>query len=230
LLIRGGRIRFAGATYVAQEAVAGMRQLVRQRARWVQGHLVAWEHLGEILRSGARFRVRLDLTIFLLLPVALVPVALATVKGWQVFVSSLNQQSMGALLAWYAFAFASAPLTIWVLTATGTPARRAVVQAHLFLIYGFFWVIAAFGAIWAIMRGDRSWAKTSRAVSTPARRQPRVRLTRHAIPVAAALSLLASSTLLMAMAASSAIETYSRATSQDESLVTTTADERLGTR
>ena len=104
LIAAGGRIRFTDSTFVAQEAVAGIRQLIRQRARWVQGHLVAWEHVGPIQRAHIPLRVRLDLTTFLLLPAALAPIALATVQGWRVFLETLGTQSVAALVGWYLFA------------------------------------------------------------------------------------------------------------------------------
>jgi 1,2-diacylglycerol 3-beta-glucosyltransferase len=210
LIAAGGRIRFTDSTFVAQEAVAGIRQLIRQRARWVQGHLVAWEHVGPIQRAQIPLRVRLDLTTFLLLPAALAPVALATVQGWRVFLETLGTQSAAALVGWYLFAFACAPLTAWVLLRNGESIPRAVLQAHLFLIYGFFWVIAAGRAAWSILRGDRSWAKTSRAAvpSPPTGGKASPRLGRISLATAVLLAVLLSSTLLMTVTANSAFEAY----------------------
>ena len=164
LIVNGGRIRFCGETFVSQEAIPRVLQLVRQRSRWIQGHLVTWEHLPAILKSRAPLRVRLDLAILLILPAGLVPLALATVDGWRTFLTSLGSLSLQPLLAWYLLAFASAPLTIWALLREGeTDRRRAIVHAHLFLGYTTFWLAAAGRAVWSILRGDRSWAKTSRS-------------------------------------------------------------------
>ena len=151
LIAAGGRIRFTDSTFVAQEAVAGIRQLIRQRARWVQGHLVAWEHVGPIQRAHIPLRVRLDLTTFLLLPAALAPIALATVQGWRVFLETLGTQSVAALVGWYLFAFVPhSPLGCYCGMASryarGAPGAPVP-------IYGFFWVIAAGRAAWSILRG-----------------------------------------------------------------------------
>jgi cellulose synthase/poly-beta-1,6-N-acetylglucosamine synthase-like glycosyltransferase len=167
LLMRGGRIRFCDATHVAQEAVPTVRQLVRQRARWVQGHLVTWEHLPAILSSPLPLRVRLDLAVLLLLPAALVPLGLATLEGWRSLVQGFGALSLQGVTAWYVLAFATAPLTAWALIReTGTGKPRAIVQTHLFVAYSVLWILAAARAIWSILRGDRAWTKTSRTASS----------------------------------------------------------------
>lgn len=163
LILSRGRIRFCGDTYVAQEAVPSVRQLIRQRARWVQGHLVSWQHLPAILRSRAPLQVRLDLVVFLLLPAGLVPVAVTSIDGWLTFLTSLGTLSLQTLFIWYVLAFVSAPLTAWALVRDGeVDRRRAIGHAHVFLAYSTFWMIAVGRAVWSIIRGDRSWAKTSR--------------------------------------------------------------------
>lgn len=223
LILNGGRIRFCGDAYVAQEAVSHVRQLIRQRARWVQGHLVTWEHLPAILRSSAPLRVRLDLVAFLFLPAGLVPLALTTVDGWWTFLASLGALSLETLLLWYLLAFASAPLTVWALIRDGEVDRpRAIVQAHLFLAYSTFWLVAAGRAVWSIIRGDRTWAKTSRnpasiaqtgkaveQLGTPDERGgPSVDQVRRgrvpelgAVGCVAAIAMVASSTLVLITAA-----------------------------
>jgi 1,2-diacylglycerol 3-beta-glucosyltransferase len=169
LILNGGRIRFCGDANVSQEAVPRVTQLIRQRARWIQGHLVSWQHLPTIIRSTNPLLVRLDLIAFLLLPAALVPVALATVDGWWATLSHSGTVSLEAFIAWYALAFASAPLTAWALIREGEGDRhRALVQAHLFLGYSIFWMVAVWRAIWSVLRGDRAWAKTSRTAVPPA--------------------------------------------------------------
>ena len=230
LLMHGGRIRFSDATHVAQEAVPTVRQLIRQRARWVQGHLVTWEHLPAILSSPLPLRVRLDLTVLLLLPAALAPLALATLEGWRSLLQGFGALSLQGVTAWYALAFATAPLTAWALireTSTGKP--RAIIQTHLFVAYSVLWILAAARAIWSILRGDRAWTKTSRgAASRAAPRESwrarsegwRPRLgpaTAHRprVTVAGTLAalLVLASTLLLASAAVAATDAYQQALS-----------------
>ena len=166
LILNGGRIRFCGEAIVYQEALAHLRPLIRQRARWMHGHLVNWEHVTSVLRSPVPLRARLDLVLLLLLPAALGPVAIATVEGWRTFIASLGDLSFGPLIAWYVLVFAPAPLMTWALRREGAISRReAVFQAHRFLAYTMFWTVAAARAVWRILRGDRSWAKTSRATA-----------------------------------------------------------------
>jgi hypothetical protein len=219
LILNGGRIRFCGDAYVAQEAVTHVPQLIRQRARWIQGHLVTWEHLPAVLRSSAPLRVRLDLAVLLVLPAGLVPLALATVGGWQTFLASLGSLSLEPLLVWYVLAFASAPLTVWALIREGElDRRRAILQAHLFLAYSTFWMVAAARAVWSIIRGDRAWAKTSRNPASVAQAEQReIRHETDRSPVGqarlghvrglgslgslAAIAIVASSTLVLVAAA-----------------------------
>jgi hypothetical protein len=233
LILNGGRIRFCSEAHVAQEAAEHVRQLVRQRARWVQGHLVAWEHLPAILRSTLPLRVRVDLVAFLLLPVVLVPLALLTVGGWRIFLASLATLSLGTLLLWYLLAFWAAPLTVWALIRDGeVDRRRAIVQAHLFLGYSTMWMLAAGRATWSIIRGDRAWAKTSRnpasigrtgaevdKLGTPDEKRdrslPKPRHGRQSgvgvVGIMAAIAMVASSTLVL-IAAVAGFATYGEVT------------------
>jgi cellulose synthase/poly-beta-1,6-N-acetylglucosamine synthase-like glycosyltransferase len=218
LILHGGRIRFCTDTFVAQEAVTHPGRLVRQRARWVQGHLVAWEHLPAIMRSSAPRHVRLDLLVFLLLPATLVPLALATIDGWLTLLSGLGTWSIEVLVAWYLLAFASVPLTTWAMVRDGeVDRRRAVLQAHLFVAYAMVWMVAAGRAVWSILRGDRAWAKTARAPTpdeplapTPTERRGRVpvRTWRAAATALAIVALVGASSLVMIGAAVIAAGTY----------------------
>lgn len=213
LILRHGRIRFCADTFVEQEAVAQPGRLVRQRARWVQGHLVAWEHLPSIIRSSAPRRIRLDLVVFLLLPATLVPLALATIDGWLTLLAGLGTWSIEVLLAWYLLAFASVPLTAWAMLRDGRVGKiRAVVHAHLFVAYAMVWMVAAGRAVWSILRGERAWAKTARAPTSPVPAGRRIarpdRSWRAAAAIVAAIALVVASSLVLVGAAVLAAGTY----------------------
>ena len=164
LLVKGWQLRFCPSVSVCQEAVPELGKLVRQRSRWIQGHLVCWQHLPSLLRSNLPLRGRLDLLLFLLLPAAIIPVGLASIDSWSDFLLSFGHWSAGQLLVWYVLGFVVAPLAMASLKAND---RRSlwwsVLHGHLFVFYSFVWFLAGTVACWNVMRGRRAWAKTSRA-------------------------------------------------------------------
>src|SRR5439155_9306443 len=85
LIMNGWRLRFCPSAAVWQEALPGFRRLVRQRSRWLQGHLVSWGHLPALLHRPLPLHTRLDLLIFLLLPALFVPIGGASVVYWVKF-------------------------------------------------------------------------------------------------------------------------------------------------
>jgi cellulose synthase/poly-beta-1,6-N-acetylglucosamine synthase-like glycosyltransferase len=162
LLIKGWHLRFCPAASVSQEAVPRLGRLVRQRSRWMQGHLVCWRHLPDLLRSRLPLYTRLDLLLFLLLPAAILPVGLASIGSWSYFLLSFGRWGPWDLLAWYALGFVAAPLAVASLRFDGYPSWRSIVQGHLFVFYSFAWFLAGLAACWNVMLGRRAWAKTSR--------------------------------------------------------------------
>jgi cellulose synthase/poly-beta-1,6-N-acetylglucosamine synthase-like glycosyltransferase len=67
-LIGGWTNNFCPTTHVNQQAVTGLRRLLRQRVRWFQGHLQCWARLPDIFRSKLRVRATVDLVQHLLSP------------------------------------------------------------------------------------------------------------------------------------------------------------------
>jgi cellulose synthase/poly-beta-1,6-N-acetylglucosamine synthase-like glycosyltransferase len=167
LVLRGWRLRFCPSVAVWQEAVPDLRRLVRQRSRWLQGHLACWCYVVPLLRSRAPLRARLDLLALLLLPATFVPIGLSSVGSWGVFLLGLGLH-FGSwnpvdLLVWYALGFATVPVA---LVAWGRVERprpwRLLLHSHLFAFYSFVWFLAGLGACWNVLLARRSWAKTSR--------------------------------------------------------------------
>jgi cellulose synthase/poly-beta-1,6-N-acetylglucosamine synthase-like glycosyltransferase len=167
LVLRGWRLRFCPSVAVWQEAVPDLRRLVRQRSRWLQGHLACWCYVVPLLRSRAPLRARLDLLALLLLPATFVPIGLSSVGSWGVFLLGLGLHfgswSPVDLLVWYALGFATVPVA---LVAWGRVERprpwRLLLHSHLFAFYSFIWFLAGLGACWNVLLARRSWAKTSR--------------------------------------------------------------------
>jgi 1,2-diacylglycerol 3-beta-glucosyltransferase len=166
LLVNGWRLRFCPSVAVWQEAVPGLRALVRQRSRWLQGHLAAWHHLPNLLRSRLPLHTRLDLAVFLVLPIVNAPVGLASVGSWGVFWLDLGFWGAPELLTWYLLCFGMVPLTAHAMgRARRERPDRVLVHAHLLMFYSYVWLLASVAAVWNIVLGRRAWVKTSRVAT-----------------------------------------------------------------
>lgn len=162
LWINGWRMRFCPSAAVWQEAVPKLRALVRQRSRWLQGHFVCWQYLPAVWRSARPLGARLDLTLFLLLPAVFLPIGLASIFSWVIFLLGIYWDLAG-LLAWYVLAFPMAPLVMLAWRRTDRPPLlRLVLHGHLFVFYSFVWFMAGLVVYWHVLVGRRAWAKTSR--------------------------------------------------------------------
>jgi 1,2-diacylglycerol 3-beta-glucosyltransferase len=169
LIVSGWRLRFCPTTAVWQEAVPGLRRLVRQRSRWLQGHLVCWQYVPALLRAGLPTHIVLDLLVFLFLPVLFLPIGLVSITSWQQFWEHLGRWNMIDLLAWYVLGFGMAPLAAAAWARSERPGlRRALLHGHSFIFYSVVWLLAVVVAYWNIMLGRRAWAKTSRVAPVPA--------------------------------------------------------------
>jgi cellulose synthase/poly-beta-1,6-N-acetylglucosamine synthase-like glycosyltransferase len=165
ILIKGWQLRFCTAATVWQEAVPELGKLVRQRSRWMQGHLVCWSHIPQLLRSRLPLLARLDLILFLLLPAALLPVGLASIISWSNFLLHFGEWDAWNLAGTYLLGFIAAPLAI-IYLARGERRHMwwsVLLHSHLFIFYSFVWFLAGVAAGWKIVLGRRAWAKTSRS-------------------------------------------------------------------
>lgn len=180
LVGKGFKVRFVGSTYVAQQGLTRIRPLLRQRARWVQGHYQCWRHLTGLVRNrDVPWKTRIDLSLYLTMIAFVMVVSVGTVltlasmaglvvltnswlegvPGGFVYNSVLLGLSFGG-----PFTFlmtyqrrARHPLLWWEVPAC----------AALFCVYGYHWVLAQFWALFRIATGRRGWAKTPR-VAVPA--------------------------------------------------------------
>ncbi|MCA3748367.1 MAG: glycosyltransferase [Rubrobacter sp.] len=159
----GGLLRFCPSATVWQEAVPELGRLVRQRSRWMQGHLVCWQHLPRLLRGALPLRARLDLAVFLLLPATVLPVGLATLLSWQQLLSGFGGWSLSTLALTYALGFVVAPLAAsYLVKVEGRGLLRSLAHGHLFVFYSLVWFLSSVAAWWNILLGRRGWAKTAR--------------------------------------------------------------------
>jgi 1,2-diacylglycerol 3-beta-glucosyltransferase len=165
LLTRGWRLRFCPSTAVWQEALPGLRALVRQRSRWLQGHVVCWRHLRALLRSRLPIFARLELLLFLLLPAVFMPVGLISIVNWLVvlFFKDWDGLNTMSLLIWYILGFGIAPLVVAAWRPLDHPSLwRSLLHAHLFIFYSFVWFMAGVVVYWHVLLGQRAWVKTGR--------------------------------------------------------------------
>ena len=163
LLLNGGRLRFCAAAAVFQEAIPSLRALIRQRGRWMQGHFASWQYLRAVLRAPMPLSARVDLAIFLLIPILFVPIGVATVGSWLNFAANLGSWTIEGFLLWYLFGFPLAPLIVMTIHRRGGDnLPKSVWQAHAYFAYSAVWLAAACVAVGQILLGRRRWAKTSR--------------------------------------------------------------------
>jgi 1,2-diacylglycerol 3-beta-glucosyltransferase len=165
LLRRGWRLRYCSSVAVRQEAVPRLRALVRQRSRWLQGHVVCWQHLPGLLRSRIPIFARLELLLFLLLPAVFMPIGLISIFNWLwlLLLKDWDGVNVVSLLSWYVLGFGIAPLVAAAWLSLDRPSLwRSLLYAHLFVFYSFVWFMAGTAVYWHVLLGRRAWVKTGR--------------------------------------------------------------------
>ncbi len=175
LLSRGWRTAFCPTASVHQQAVTALRRLVRQRTRWFQGHLQCWGRIPALLGSPLPLAQVADLLVHLMLAVAVLVVGSFSIALLATFVvlAAVDPGTAAAALqghppwfwalaylvvfgySWlYAFVY-------WLRTPTVRFAT-ALAFGHLYLLYGYVWVLAGARAVGRVLAGRWSWQKTQR--------------------------------------------------------------------
>ncbi len=167
LMLHGGRIRFCPTVAVHQQAIPALRALIRQRGRWMQGHLVAWQYLGALFRSALPRRVQLDLAVFLMLPALFVPIGIGAISSWMTLIGSFGRWTLTDVVVSYVLGFPLAPLLVMVVGSRyGRSTGESIRDAHAYFAYSAVWLAAAIVAAWQVIAGRRGWAKTTRVAET----------------------------------------------------------------
>lgn len=176
MLCLGWHNEFSSRAYVSQQAVTQLRRLVRQRARWFQGHMQCWRRIPNVLSSRhLRGRSVFDLVYHLTSPALVLlmtlPMLLFTCLLVGMFLMAPGETARmlasGAgenLALWYFLSFGVAPFygfAYW-LRAGDSGLLKSILLAHLYTIYSYFWFLAGWRAVWNVVRGKNSWAKTTR--------------------------------------------------------------------
>jgi len=181
LLLGGWSNRFAHKSYVSQQAVTDARRLVRQRARWFQGHLQCWSLIPKVVASNLSGNQVNDLTYHLSSPAIVLLTGPAVVMFMAVFTVALVAapgDTVDAMLAnnglalglSYMLSFGLAPfyaLVYWLQNQKSS-FLKSLFYAHLFVLYGYLWFPAGWMAAWKIVRRSKGWVKTTRTVDPDA--------------------------------------------------------------
>lgn len=172
LAIAGWENRFCGESAVDQQGVSSLRQLLRQRTRWAQGHLQCWRLVPAILRSRLPTVTVLDLCYYLLAPAFLY--VWSIIFTLMVFLTPLYMAQNPHI--WLNINGAVLAVTLWLVSVgpamfmVGIYRRRggelsparALLFAHLLPLYNYIWYVAQWRALYRIVRRRRGWTKTAR--------------------------------------------------------------------
>ena len=174
MLCLGWHNEFSSRAFVSQQAVTKFRPLVRQRARWFQGHMQCWKRIPNVMSSEhlsgkSIFDLVYHLTSPMLVLIMTLPMLVFTIALVGMLLTSpadtLDMLSTSENLAiWYFLSFGVAPFygfAYW-LRSGDTGLFKSVILAHVYTIYSYFWFLAGWRAVWNVMRRKNGWAKTAR--------------------------------------------------------------------
>jgi UDP-N-acetylglucosamine 2-epimerase (non-hydrolysing) len=178
LIAAGWRVTTTTRAYVDQQAVDTFGRLLRQRRRWYQGHMDSMRRLPEVWRSDQVSEVAiLEVTSYLLVP-WLIVLPWSILQQWiiyqiffgsghGIFASGLGGASwrVSYALLWYVLSFAPNILIGFVYSrrTRAVTLRRALVLGHLMIAWNYVGYIAAWGAVFRMVRGRTNWDKTTRS-------------------------------------------------------------------
>ena len=162
-------------TNLSQQAVTNLRRLVRQRARWFQGHLQCFKLIPQVLRSSLKREQVNDLVYHLASPSLVLLMSPGVVAYCAAFATLMvsaprdtihtliNYHGLPLLIA-YVLTFGMAPFygfAYW-LRERSTPLWKALLYSHVFSLYGYLWFPAGWLAAWRVVRRKNGWTKTAR--------------------------------------------------------------------
>ena len=179
LLLAGWTLDTATNAHVAQHGVTSVRALVRQRARWFQGHMTCATRAGEIWGSDQVSNLAaLEITCYLLVPTVLIlPWSiLFHVALWGMVASIVGGTGPapfgGGALGVGAAVLGRYLLAFWPMIVAGyLYARRdrgygrwrAIALGQTLVVANYVVFVSCWWAALRIIRGRTIWDKTSRA-------------------------------------------------------------------
>lgn len=177
----GWRIRFCPDVWVAQQGVLGLKPLLRQRTRWIQGHYQCWRHVPRIV-SAKRIPVaaRIDLVFYLYMvfhiwlvaagPALMILSLFGLVSVDTSFLAGIDGEIMRNSLR---LLLAVGPLCLFVSvyqshSVRPFPGRWIPAIIVLFTLYTYLMLISQVWAIARLAMGRSGWVKTARVRSEAA--------------------------------------------------------------
>jgi cellulose synthase/poly-beta-1,6-N-acetylglucosamine synthase-like glycosyltransferase len=156
---------------VHQQAVLSLGRLLRQRSRWFQGHMQAARLVPLILRRVPA-KPAADLLYHLSSPVLLLLTSLLPLSFALALIGTgVASSEAGRLLVspWWlpvfyglTFGIASAYAYVYRKREKEIGVIRALLLAHLYVIYGYIWFVSGWWALGRTIRGRQTWLKTAR--------------------------------------------------------------------
>ncbi|GGL15074.1 glycosyltransferase family 2 protein [Mangrovihabitans endophyticus] len=178
VLLLGHRSEYCHDTFVAQDGLPKVRDLLRQRTRWAQGNLQCWKYLWQVLNSPkVPLSGALEIAHYMWVPLSQILGSVVfplTAVVHLAYALGDPEGPEGWLLsgAWglipLAFLFGVLPHALWGLfyrshCASLVSRRMALGMAAVNLFYGYLLQIAAWRAAYRVIRGNGRWDKTARA-------------------------------------------------------------------
>lgn len=172
LAAAGWKLELEDEASVTQQGVDSVSALIRQRARWLQGHIQCWRHLGPISRAALTKAARADLLAYLLSPLVLIAVGVMWCGGiglaaWNLMSGRFGQPGD---VSGMGYAVRAGLTLVPCLCLAAVYRRRSgdsgIVASTLLaaglLVYNFIWCAALVLAFWRHVRRRNEWVKTAR--------------------------------------------------------------------
>lgn len=157
---------------VHQQAVLTLGRLLRQRSRWFQGHMQASARLVPMILRRVPAKPAADLLYHLSSPVLLLLTSLLPLSFLIALAGAgLETAETGRLqisvwwLPWFyllTFGIAAAYAYVYRKREKRIGVVRAVLLAHVYVIYGYIWFVSGWWALGRTIRRKQGWLKTAR--------------------------------------------------------------------
>ena len=174
--------------WVSQQGVTDFPRLIRQRARWFQGHMTAGRRLAEIWHNPrVSWLAALEMTVYLSIPWLIVlPWSVLCQVGlvrWVAILTSGRPLASGAVLLQIVAVLLGYVASFLPLLVSGFLYRsrvreygllRSMVLCHLMVLWNYVSFIACWQALGRMLRGRVGWDKTARSVEAATAGEPSV--------------------------------------------------------